>query len=187
MRLNALAYYADFFISFALILMLAVTASWNGTLATVAQWTSCALAGFMVWTLLEYFVHRVLYHNVPYFVEMHDAHHAEPNAYIGAPPVIGVVLILALCYAPIVPFNELAASGFTAGMFAGYMAYMLLHHAAHYWNVRPGTWLYMARRHHALHHYHHEEGNYGIVTSLWDHAFGTNLEHRRRGTRDATQ
>ncbi len=144
MRLNALAYYADFFISFALILMLAATALWDSTLVKVAQWGACALAGFTVWTLLEYFVHRVLYHNVPYFVEMHDAHHAEPNAFIGAPPIIGVLLILALFYAPISPFNELAASGFTAGMFAGYMGYMLMHHAAHYWNVRPGTWLYMA-------------------------------------------
>ncbi len=95
MRLNALAYYADFFISFALILMLAGMALWDATLYDRGQWVACALAGFTLWTLLEYFVHRVLYHNVPYFVEMHDAHHAEPNAFIGAPPIIGVVLIFA--------------------------------------------------------------------------------------------
>jgi len=183
MRLNALFYYADFFLSAALILVLAVCMLMEATAAIAAQWLAAASLGFAAWTLVEYFVHRVLYHNVPYFVELHDAHHAEPDAFIGAPAVIGIVLFFLLLYFPISVVSVNAAGGVTAGMLAGYMAYMLLHHAAHHWNVPPGTWLYRARHHHALHHHHSEEGNYGITTPFWDHVFGTALVPSRSGPR----
>ena len=184
MRLNTFAYYVDFFLAAAVIVALASMSLAEVSATIVAAWLAAAGLGFVLWTLFEYFVHRVLYHSVPYFVALHDAHHREPNAFIGAPPVIGIILILALSYFPLAPVSEPLASGATAGMLAGYMAYMLLHHAAHHWKPEPGTWLYMARRHHALHHHHDEEGNYGITTSFWDHVFGTALapreSHRRR-------
>lgn len=176
MRLNTFAYYVDFFLAGAIIVALAVTTMVTTGAVGGVQWLLAAVAGFIAWTLFEYVVHRVLYHQVPYFVELHDAHHAEPDAFIGAPPVIGIIMILALSYLPLAAFSATLASGATAGMLAGYMGYMLLHHAAHHWKPEPGTWLYMARRHHALHHYHHDaEGNYGITTSFWDHVFGTAL------------
>jgi sterol desaturase/sphingolipid hydroxylase (fatty acid hydroxylase superfamily) len=183
MRLSPLGYYADFFISLALIAGLAFAALIEGTLHQGMQWVVCFLSGFLVWTFLEYLVHRVLYHSVPYFEELHDAHHAEPNAYIGAPPIIGIVLLLLLFFVPALAISFVAASGVTSGVLAGYMAYMLIHHAAHYWNLPPSSWLYRLRRHHALHHHRDDHGNYGITTSFWDYVFGTSLERRRRVSR----
>lgn len=183
MRLGTLAYYADFFISMALIAVLAAAELYQDSSQQVAQWSACFLAGFAMWTLLEYFVHRVLYHNVPYFEELHDAHHAEPNAFIGAPPVIGPVLILLMFFVPALAVSFAVASGVSAGVLAGYMAYMLVHHASHYWSASPRSWLYQARRHHSLHHYHHDSGNYGITTDFWDRVFGTTIERRSRGPR----
>jgi len=183
MRLSPLGYYADFFISLALILGLGATALYPSTLEQSALWAAFFLTGFFLWTLIEYFVHRVLYHNVPWFESMHDAHHDEPNSFIGAPPIIGVVGILALFFLPFYFASYLLASGIASGVLAGYMAYMLIHHAAHFWNVKPSSPLYFLRRHHALHHHHHDLGNYGIVTSFWDHVFGTSLEGRRRSPR----
>ncbi len=183
MRLSPLAYYADFFISLALIVGFAATVLADGTLPQAAQWTGAFVLGVLAWTFIEYLVHRILYHNVPWFERMHDAHHAEPNAFIGAPPIIGVVGIVALFFVPLYFVSFIVASGVTAGILAGYMGYMLIHHAAHYWNVSPSSPLYFLRRHHALHHHHHDLGNYGIVTSFWDHVFGTSLEGRRRGAR----
>jgi sterol desaturase/sphingolipid hydroxylase (fatty acid hydroxylase superfamily) len=186
MRLSAVSYYADFFLGAAAILLLIVRmvpgdeALAQGFESLIAYRIACVVAGFVLWTLFEYAVHRVLYHNIPFFRAMHDAHHAEPNAFIGAPPVIGVVLVIAITYWPIASINDMAASGLTVGMLLGYMAYMVLHHAAHYWNVATGSWLYQARRHHALHHHHRLEGNYGITTAFWDHVFGSALEPRRR-------
>ncbi|MEQ1670729.1 MAG: sterol desaturase family protein, partial [Hyphomicrobium sp.] len=117
--------------------------------------------------------------NVPFFKEQHDAHHAAPNAFIGAPPVLGIVMIFCLSYLPFVSVSVMAASGLTIGMLTGYLAYMLLHHAAHHWNVAPESWLYRLRRHHALHHHSRIDGNYGITTSFWDIVFGTSLAPRR--------
>ncbi len=179
MRLNAVSYYADFFLSAAAILILAADVVTQVTPLQLVQFVACVAAGFAVWTDLEYFVHRVLYHNVPYFKELHDAHHAEPNAFVGAPPVIALVMIFALTYVPVVTISKLAASGLTIGMLIGYMAYMLLHHAAHYWKLPTRSWLYRICRHHALHHYHRVEGNYGITTGFWDRVFGTALEPGR--------
>lgn len=179
MRLNAVSYYADFFLSAAAILILTGDMATQVGALQVVQLVASVAVGFTAWTALEYFVHRVLYHNVPFFKELHDAHHAEPNAFVGAPPVIALVLIFALTYVPVVAVSELAASGLTIGLLLGYMAYMLLHHAAHYWKLPTSSWLYRARRHHALHHHHHVEGNYGITTGFWDRVFGTALEPSR--------
>ncbi len=183
MRLNAFGYYADFFISMALIALLAAAALTQGTLTQRAQWVLCVAAGVAGWTLLEYMIHRLLYHNVPYFIELHDAHHAKPNAFIGAPPIIGIALIFLMFFMPIVALSFVAASGITAGILAGYMAYMLVHHAAHHWNLPATSWLYPARRHHALHHHHREDGNFGITTPFWDRVFGTVHEPGPRAAR----
>lgn len=178
MRLSSIAYYADFAIAAAGICALAYASGIDSesTTRSALTWLLCAALGFIAWTLFEYVVHRVLYHAVPMFKDVHDAHHREPNAFIGAPPVVGPLMISAITYLPLSLWSPGVASGATAGMLLGYMAYMLIHHAAHFWNPRPGSWLHGARRHHALHHFRDEDGNFGITTSLWDHVFGTALQ-----------
>jgi sterol desaturase/sphingolipid hydroxylase (fatty acid hydroxylase superfamily) len=57
---------------------------------------------------------------------------------------------------------------------------MLVHHASHHWELKPGGMLYRARVLHMAHHYHEAPGNYGVITPLWDHVFSTNVERRRR-------
>jgi sterol desaturase/sphingolipid hydroxylase (fatty acid hydroxylase superfamily) len=179
MRLGTFDYYVDFFISAVLVAALAVHAVAFASAVQGLMWLAYAAGGAASWTLLEYGVHRFLYHRVPYFRELHDAHHAEPNAHIGAPPVLGIVLIFAVFFAPVVQTSVFAASGLTTGILLGYMAYMLVHHAAHEWKLSPASWLYGSLRHHALHHHHSVECNFGITTAFWDHAFGTAYEARR--------
>lgn len=179
MRLSRIAYHADFVLAPLLALLLAWTAPGLATVAGVGAWLGWVVGGFVVWTLLEYAVHRFVYHHVPYFRDVHDAHHADPRGLIGAPPIVALILIMATFYAPASSLGATAASGFTIGALAGYFAYMTLHHAAHHWRTTPGTWLHLARRHHAQHHHAGVEGNFGITTSLWDHVFGTALQPRR--------
>jgi sterol desaturase/sphingolipid hydroxylase (fatty acid hydroxylase superfamily) len=180
MRLSAGAYYADFFLGAAAMLYLIVDMGAQVSIVQVGQRVGLVTLGFASWTLFEYLVHRTLYHHVTFFKDQHEAHHAEPSAFIGAPPVVGIVLIFAICYLPFVELNMVVGSCLTIGMLVGYMAYMLLHHAAHHWKLPENSWLDSARRHHALHHYHRLEGNYGITTSFWDNLFGTALEPSRR-------
>ena len=183
MRLSQFGYYVDFFISLALIAAMVGLAIILPTWLMRGQWAMFALVGSAGWTFIEYVVHRWLYHHVPFFRDVHAAHHAEPNAYIGAPPIVGIVLIFAVFFVPPAGIDLTAASGLTTGVLVGYVGYMLVHHAAHYWTVNPGSWLHQARRHHALHHYHSETCNFGITTSIWDHVFKTAVTSCREQAR----
>jgi sterol desaturase/sphingolipid hydroxylase (fatty acid hydroxylase superfamily) len=116
---------------------------------------------------------RWLYHGVEFFMRSHNAHHEEPNAYVGAPPFIGVALIFLLIYLPVELAGLTIASGLTTGVLAGYMAYQLVHHATHFWLPARGTYLYRARLRHSRHHYQRKLGNFGITTVLWDQVFGS--------------
>jgi sterol desaturase/sphingolipid hydroxylase (fatty acid hydroxylase superfamily) len=179
MRLSTLSYYADFFGSFACVAVLSVLSTSNDTWVARAEWLICLMIGAALWTLLEYCIHRWLYHGVEFFVRLHDAHHAEPNAHIGAPPVLGIALIFLMIYAPVATVNMMVASGLTTGMLVGYMAYQLVHHATHYWRPVYGTYHYRARLHHSVHHYHPELGNYGVTCAFWDYIFDTCAVARR--------
>lgn len=173
MRLSNFGYYADFVICFALIIVMVGLAIILPTWLMRGQWAMFASVGAAGWTLIEYVVHRWLYHRIPFFRDAHAAHHAEPSAYIGAPPIAGIVLIFAVFFAPLAGSDLISASGLTTGVLIGYVGYMLAHHAAHFWPLCPGSWLYHARRHHALHHYHSETVNFGVTTSIWNRMFGT--------------
>jgi sterol desaturase/sphingolipid hydroxylase (fatty acid hydroxylase superfamily) len=179
MRLSTFSYYADFFGSIACIAVLCVLAMSIGTWAGCAEWLIWLMIGAGLWTLMEYCIHRWLYHGVEFFVRLHDAHHAEPNAPIGAPPIFGIALIFLVFYAPIATVSVMVASGLTAGVLAGYLAYQLVHHATHFWRPVHGSYLYRARLHHSVHHYHRELGNYGVTCAFWDYIFDTSPVARR--------
>jgi len=181
MRQSRLSYFADFVITSVL---LAWLIGWEFETRRSALhlflWLNGAVAGVLLWTLIEYLVHRILFHHVGYFERLHDAHHDHPTDYIGAPPGIGPLALLGLAYL----FSARAMGGeltgaLASGLLIGYLIYMLVHHAVHHWSVPTTTVLFGARRHHALHHYHSDTGNFGVTTALWDHAFGTALPSSR--------
>ena len=187
MRLGTVGYHADLFggllCSGALCAIAMIEGPWFGRV----EWAIWLMIGVGLWTLAEYGVHRWLYHRVGFFIRLHDTHHHEPHAYIGAPPMLGVALIFAVIYLPAVSISWLMASGLTTGMLLGYMGYQVVHHATHFWHASRGTYLYRARLHHSAHHYHHKLGNFGITTAFWDQVFGTDLEARRPGRKDPLQ
>ena len=39
--------------------------------------------GALLWTLVEYLLHRYILHHLPYIKEMHEAHHNEQDALVG--------------------------------------------------------------------------------------------------------
>ena len=50
----------------------------------------------------------------------------------------------------------------------------------------PFAFMQRLRRHHALHHFHAERGNYGIATGIADRLLGTNYEAADAMPRSAT-
>ncbi len=181
MKLTKALYFGDFVASPIVIVVLAIAALGGQDLGAVELWLATLLMGCAGWTLVEYAVHRWVYHRVPFFAKFHDAHHADPRGLIGAPPFLGIGLMLAVVFVPLLlGLGAPIASGATGGMLVGYMAYMLAHHASHHWEPRPGSLLYRARLQHMVHHYHDTPGNYGVTTSFWDRVFATYVTPRRR-------
>jgi len=179
MRLSKALYFGDFVAAPVAIAVLAVVALSGRSLLSACLWLVAIGAGLVAWTLVEYVIHRWVYHRIPFFEKFHDAHHEEPLSLIGAPSFIGIVAILVLFFLPFLAAGLPFAGGFASGVLVGYCIYMLVHHASHHWELRPGTYLYAARLRHMAHHYHGIEGNYGVITSLWDHVFSTFVRRRR--------
>jgi len=175
MRQGPLGYFADMIVSPLVAGGLCTFALTHFTNYALVCWLAMVMLGVALWTLSEYATHRVIYHRVPAFKKYHEAHHADPQAYIGAPPLLGTSVVFLISFVPVATLAPALAIGLSAGMLTGYTVYLLVHHVIHFRAPMPGTYFYRARLHHALHHYRDDEGNYGVTTSFWDRVFGTRI------------
>jgi sterol desaturase/sphingolipid hydroxylase (fatty acid hydroxylase superfamily) len=181
MKLGRVLYFGDFVAIPVAIFGLALWAIPGRGVFGPVGWLASFITGLFVWTFVEYAVHRWVFHEVPFFEKFHDAHHAEPSALIGVPSFASSGIILVGFFAtPLAFTGALFASGFASGALVGYAGYMAVHHIVHHIAPRPGTALYRARIRHMAHHYHGENGNYGVTTGLWDWLFCTIVEARKR-------
>ena len=182
MPINKFLYFGDF-----LAIPVAVTVLTYSALAAGGLWAApdfgvSLLIGLATWTLVEYAIHRFVYHHAPLFSALHDSHHQAPNEFIGVPSFVSSGFIIVACDLPVRIFDDVAASGFTSGMLLGYAAYMFVHHATHHFAFQPGDWLYKARLRHMAHHYH-DNANFGVSTGFWDRVFDTTGARRGRFAR----
>jgi sterol desaturase/sphingolipid hydroxylase (fatty acid hydroxylase superfamily) len=133
-----------------------------------------ALAGMLSWTLIEYCIHRFLFHTVQPFKGWHADHHNRPSALLGAPPLASGGLMALLIFLPALLLSNLwYATAFTTGVALGYLLYGLTHHGMHHWRSE-WSWWKQRKVWHALHHHRAADaGHYGLTTSFWDRVFGT--------------
>jgi sterol desaturase/sphingolipid hydroxylase (fatty acid hydroxylase superfamily) len=144
--------------------------------------------GLVVWTLLEYLVHRFILHVAfppsggwhlrllhRLFDASHADHHAQPwdgyhiNGHLDT-LFVAVWLVPLSFLAP--PFTASAA---VAAVFVGYAAEEWAHHAMHFDNFRWRYFQYVRRRH-LYHHSRLGVGTaYGITSDVWDKVFGTRI------------
>lgn len=136
--------------------------------------------GILMWTLLEYLLHRFVFHWQPggprgtvWSFMVHGYHHEFPNdkMRLVAPPLMLIffaVIVGGLYY---LLFKSWWLQLF-AGTCAGYVAYDWIHYYTHHFNPKSGvgSWL---RRYHLKHHYKDGKMRYGISSPLWDLVFGT--------------
>ena len=172
MKIRKLLYFGDFIAIPVVVAALAETALAKDGIAAIGPVAANTAIGLLVWTLVEYLVHRFVYHHAPYFAPMHGEHHDHPDALLGFPSFVSTGLIVAAFYFPIRLHSLAAATRLTIGMLIGYALYMFVHHATHHFDIQPGDALYRARVRHLGHHYR-PTGNFGVTTGLWDAAFGT--------------
>lgn len=150
---------------------------------TAGRLLTAHFAGLFVWTLVEYVLHRFVFHFSPkhppawlhrLIFLFHGVHHVQPwdKTRLVMPP--GVSIPLALAFYALFAWglgDVCAAPGWVSPMFgaflAGYLAYDLLHYATHHlpMNSAAGRWL---KRHHLLHHHTTPDERFGVSTPLWD-------------------
>jgi sterol desaturase/sphingolipid hydroxylase (fatty acid hydroxylase superfamily) len=167
----------------AIVLLFATGVGRVGLLASLAY----AVGGYALWTLAEYWIHRVIFHFEPeegfgarLHWMVHGVHHDHPNdpLRLVMPPAASVPLAL-LFYALFwLVLGADRAFAFGAGFLAGYLAYDMIHYHLHHHTprTRAGRWL---RELHMRHHFQDDERGFGISAPYWDRVFGT--MHVRRG------
>lgn len=148
------------------------------------------LAGVLLWTLVEYVLHRFGLHlpqhsrawRVAYFL-VHGHHHADPRdpeRLVAALPQSALLLALVYGLATLA-LDGAAAAALLAGTTLGYLAYEAAHWGIHHVR-RPGPLLRRLARHHLAHH-GDPTSRYGISSPLWDVLCGT-LPRARAATRE---
>lgn len=139
--------------------------------AIAGAWT----AGLAAWTLIEYVLHRVLFHlprTHPLSVlgaRQHLDHHDAPSRCPISKPLRLTMPAIAIAIAIAWVLGGLALA-VCAGLIAGYLVYEVMHVGAHVLHD-DHPWPAQRRRHLA---HHGDPGRwFGITNPLWDRVFGT--------------
>jgi len=139
--------------------------------------------GAVGWTLLEYGLHRFVFHGksaTRLGAREHRQHHAQVDYFapwwqkaLAASAVTAVALPLAIGVSGTAP-----GLSFTAGFIGMYLSYEVLHRLAH---TRPprGAYGRWRRRNHFAHHFADPRRAMGVTSPFWDHVFGTTLDAAR--------
>ena len=139
--------------------------------------------GLLSWTLVEYVLHRFVFHFQPrsswgqrlHFI-LHGVHHDYPrdSTRLVMPPAVSLPLGVPFYFLFHGLFGTWAPAAF-AGLLTGYLCYDMIHYATHHFPMRNrvGRWL---KRNHLKHHYTQPGRAYGVTTPLWDFVFGTRPE-----------
>jgi len=145
------------------------------------------LSGYALWTLTEYWMHRVVFHFEPedgigarlHWI-IHGVHHDHPNdpMRLVMPPSVsipGTALFYGLF---VLALGTPAAHLVGAGFIGGYLAYDMTHFHLHHRRARTrvGKLLYEL---HMRHHFQDDTRGFGVSAPFWDYVFGT--PQRRRG------
>ena len=178
-------YYADFII-YGMLLVALVTFPLRESRSDQLIWLAAAIAGVGSWTLVEYLLHRFVFHRMPLIADLHHAHHAAPRAYVGTPTWASLLIMAGVFFVPIWHLFSLnVALGAIGGIITGWLWYGVVHHVIHYRRPRRlAIALRVATHRHLLHHSPHVSGNFGVTTAAWDYLFGTHISFGARSVND---
>ncbi|HWY17626.1 MAG TPA: sterol desaturase family protein [Solirubrobacteraceae bacterium] len=166
---------------------IAALTAWSLSGVSLAATLGLAVGGYALWTLFEYWLHRIVFHFEPdhgvgarlHWI-IHGVHHEHPNdpLRLVMPPAVSVPLgavVFGLLYPA---FGSSYAPGLGAGFFAGYLAYDMIHYYVHHFSPR-GRLGRMLRERHMRHHFQDETKGFGISAPYWDEVFRTSSRARR--------
>jgi sterol desaturase/sphingolipid hydroxylase (fatty acid hydroxylase superfamily) len=177
MKMSKVGYFSEFLLFPPLFVFAMLLAFRNLIPLHPIIWAAVYIVGLVGWTLIEYLLHRALFHHAPILSRIHELHHKSPQDLIGTPAWLSALIGLILVAGPLcVMLGFSLGIAATTGIATGYLWYVFVHYATHHWRPRRNSYLYRARLRHACHHHLSHSGNFGVTTSAWDHVFGTALE-----------
>jgi sterol desaturase/sphingolipid hydroxylase (fatty acid hydroxylase superfamily) len=166
-----------------------VAGVWLGADGGYAAWQLALLVagGLGVWTLLEYWLHRLVFHWEPdhpigarlHFI-IHGVHHDHPNDRLRLvmPPAVSIPLAALFLGLFAFAFGTPAAYPLFSGLIVGYLLYDYTHYHLHH-HV-PRTMLgKQLREQHMRHHFQDHRYGYGVSSPIWDVVFRTLPRNRR--------
>jgi sterol desaturase/sphingolipid hydroxylase (fatty acid hydroxylase superfamily) len=173
-RLTKFSYYLDFGIYPVLIVMLVLLK--HEIAGPSLGWLRWWVVGFVAWTLIEYWLHRLVFHGLlPAIARMHMLHHANPSAWIGVPVWYSLVFFVAGGVPLVFLFGVEAGIGLTIGLLIGYTLYIGIHDAAHHRSSYLWPWFSRLRINHLRHHHQNAQAGFGVTSDFWDRLFGTKI------------
>lgn len=171
------SYRADFLFYLVAVSLLAGFVALSAPPGLAPLMAALAIAGLVLWSALEYGLHRFVLHGVEPFASWHREHHQRPRALVGAPTVLSASLLGGLVLLPAWwLMGGLNSSALALGVLTGYLGYTLTHHAVHHgFSQRAPNfdWLRHQTQWHARHHHLAQPRCFGVTTRVWDHVLGT--------------
>lgn len=137
--------------------------------------------GILVWTLLEYCLHRFLFHietktywaNTAHYL-LHGCHHKHPmdGLRLVFPPTATAILCVPFYNLISIMATDSTTPAVFGGGLLGYVMYDCTHYYLHHGQPSrdPAKKL---KRYHLNHHFRIQTMGFGITSSLWDSVFGT--------------
>jgi dihydroceramide fatty acyl 2-hydroxylase len=147
-----------------------------------------SLGGVAIWTLTEYWLHRLVFHFEPdnafgrrmHFI-IHGIHHDHPNDKLRLvmPPAVSIPLAALFFFAFTLIFGAPAAYPLFGGFIAGYLFYDYTHYYVHHF-VPKSDFGKQLREQHMRHHFQDHRFGFGVSSPVWDVVFRTLPRKRRR-------
>ncbi|PIN04349.1 Sphingolipid fatty acid hydroxylase [Handroanthus impetiginosus] len=138
-------------------------------------------AGVLLWTLLEYSLHRFLFHmktksywgNTIHYL-LHGCHHKHPmdGLRLVFPPAAAAILAVPLWNTIKILTPALYAPALFGGGLLGYVMYDCTHYYLHHGKPLKGV-SHELKRNHMDHHFRIQDKGFGITSNFWDRVFGT--------------
>lgn len=139
--------------------------------------------GVVMWTFMEYVIHRWVFHlRPPHWSKLlitlhflfHGQHHKNPmnKDRLVFPPAPAMIFALIIWYAYSCVLPKPATQAIVAGTILGYMFYDLMHYYLHHGSPK-GSYLKDLKNYHINHHYLDQQKGFGISSKLWDYPFNT--------------
>ena len=152
-----------------------------------AETVGLVASGWVFWTLMEYWIHRIVFHFEPesgpgarFHWIIHGVHHDHPNdpLRLVMPPSVSVPLAAGFYGLFVLVLGTDAGNVFAAGFLLGYLVYDMTHYYLHHFTPKTRFGKVM-RELHMRHHFQDDTRGFGISAPFWDYIFGTPLRRGR--------